>query len=477
MDTITPFFSLLMVSFPEAVLVASLGFLLVGLKPWWRDLLIIGVLQAGFSYIIRLLQVPFGLHSIFEILLFVLNIRLVTRLPYRIVLLASLLGLIFYGSVETIAVQFMLHIEGFSLTDVWNNNSIKIIFFLPQALVMLIFIAACKAFNISLIDYTQEYNRSGYLSRKEFQDNLKVDIVNKHNLFIFVVVLLPLLLLVILNTTFEAARLNIFPGEHFIIFNGLMGLFIIVLTVLSTVAVKKIGQYIEKEYEAKRAEENLKQIKQLIDSSRKQRHDFHHQLQTIYGLLEGGSYERARDYISRAFGDISKTAELIKIDNFSIGALLYTKIGLAEARNIEMEIAVECSLKEIPLTPHEASSLLGNLIDNALENVEAKAGESRRVKVKIVREPGAYVIIISNTGSPISPKIRETMFKPGFTTKEDHSGLGLSIVKDIVSKHRGSIAISSDTEETTFTITVPLKKEVRLNESKSNGWRNRKLSG
>ncbi|GBF33931.1 two-component sensor histidine kinase [Desulfocucumis palustris] len=439
-------------------MVATLGFLLVGLKPWWRDLLIIGSLQAVFAYIIRLLPVPFGLHSIFEIFLFILNIRLVTRLPYRIVILASLFGLIFYGSVETVAIQFMLHIKGFSLTDIWNYTFLRIFYFLPQALVMLIFIAACKIFNISLIGYSQEYSRSGNLSRKEIQDNLKADIVNNHNLVIFVVVLLPVLLLAILNMAFEAARLNIFPGEHFNIFNGLIGILIIVLTVLSTIAFKKIGQYVEKEYEAKRAEENLKQIKQLIDSSRKQRHDFHHQLQTIYGLLECGSYERARDYIGRAFGDISKTGELIRTDNFSISALLYTKIGLAEARNIEMEIAVECSLRDMPLTPHEASSLLGNMIDNALEAVEDKNGEYRLVKVKIAREHGTYVIMISNFGDTIVPEIRENIFKTDFTTKKDHSGLGLSIVKDIVTKHRGSIEISSDTEETTFTVTIPFKK-------------------
>lgn len=457
MDTMT-LLSLLMVSFPEAIMVAALGFLLVGLKPWWRDLLIIGVLQAGFAYIIRFLPVPFGFHSIFGIILFTLNIRLVTRLPYRIVILASLLGLIFYGSVETVAIQFMLHIKGFSLTQVWNYSLVRILYFLPQALVMLIFIAACKIFNISLIGYTQDYSRLGRLSRQEIKNNLKADIVNRHNLVIFVVILLPVLLLALLNMVFEAARLNIFPGEHFNIFNGLFGVFIIVLTVLSTVAVKKIGQYVEKNYEVKRAEENLKQIKQLIDSSRKQRHDFHHQLQTIYGLIEGGAYERARDYISRLFGDISKTGELIKTDNFSISAILYTKIGLAEARNIKMEIAVECSLKELPLTPHEASSLLGNLIDNALEAVEDNTGACRRVKVKITRVQGVFVIIISNTGEPIASEIRANMFKADFTTKKEHSGLGLAIVKDIVTKCRGNIEISSDAESTTFTVIIPLKK-------------------
>jgi len=117
----------------------------------------------------------------------------------------------------------------------------------------------------------------------------------------------------------------------------------------------------------------------LVDSSRKQRHDFHHQLQTIYGLLESGACERARDYINRVFSIVFKTAELISTDNLSISALLYTKTGLAETKNIKIEINVECSLKEIPLTPLEAESLLGNLIDNALEAVEEKTGERRRV--------------------------------------------------------------------------------------------------
>ncbi len=457
MNTLT-FVSLLMVTFPEAILVAALGFLLVGLKPWWCDLIIIGALQMGFDYIIRLLPVPFGFHSIIGIILFILNIRLVTRLPYKIVILASLFGLIFYGSVETVAIQFMLQIEGFSLTEVWDYSLIRILYFLPQALVMLIFILACKFFNISLIGYSQNYSSLRHLSKKEIQDYLNEDIVNKHSLVIFIIVLLPVLLLALLNMAFEAARLNVFPGESFDVFNGLFGIFVIFLTVLSTVAVKKIGQYVEKEYEAKRAEENLKQIKQLIISSRKQRHDFHHQLQTIYGLLEAGLYERARDYISRLFGEISKTGELIRTDNFSVGALLYTKMGLAEAKNIEMEVAVECSLKELPLTPQEASSLLGNLIDNALGAVEGKSGGCMRVTVKITCEQGLYVIIVSNTGDPIAFEVKEDIFKAGFTTKKGHTGLGLSIVQDIVSKYRGDIRISSSAEVTTFTVIIPVTK-------------------
>jgi len=63
-------------------------------------------------------------------------------------------------------------------------------------------------------------------------------------------------------------------------------------------------------------------------------------------LLESGACERARDYINRIFGAVFKTGNLISTDNLNLSALLYTKIGLAEAKNIKMEINVECSLKE-----------------------------------------------------------------------------------------------------------------------------------
>ncbi|GAB6273695.1 MAG: GHKL domain-containing protein [Peptococcaceae bacterium] len=286
---------------------------------------------------------------------------------------------------------------------------------------------------------------------------MKAEIANKQNLFIYVIILMPLLLLIILNTTYNASKFNDISEISHNIFTGLIGIFIAVLAVLSAAAVKKIGQYVEKEYEAKRAVENLKQIEQLIDSSRKQRHDFHHQLQTVYGLLESGSHERARDYISKMFSIISKTVGLIKTDNYSISALLNTKIGLAEAKNIDLEITIECSLKEIPLTALEANSLLGNLIDNALEAIEENTGERRQVEVKITIEHGAYVITCTNTGAPIPPEIKENIFKPDFTTKEGHSGLGLSIVKDITTKYRGKIDIGSEDQKTTFTVIIPLK--------------------
>ncbi|MDD4169788.1 MAG: GHKL domain-containing protein [Desulfotomaculaceae bacterium] len=454
----TELFSNFFISTLEAVLVTALGFLLIGIRPLWRDLIIIGLIQAAAAVVIQIMQVPIGLSSILSVIIAPLSILLVTRLQYWVVLLVALLGLIFYGAVETVVLPLMLYLSGSSITNLLGSPLTRIVYFLPQGLIMTLAIIALKMSGVSLLSYSKEYIRRGeYIPQREFKKVSQADQLIKNNIMIYVIVLTPLLLLVILNTANIAYQYDHINGMQHKVLNVLYGVFVVILTVISTGAVKKIGNYVEREYEAKRAEENLKQIEQLVYSSRKQRHDFHHQLQTVYGLLESGLHETARDYAQNLFNAATKTGELIRTDNLSISALLNTKLGLAEAKNVDLDISIECSLKDIPLTPLEASSLLGNLIDNALDAVEKNAGAARQIDMTIAVERGAYVITCTNTGV-IDQEIIEKIFETNFTTKEGHPGLGLPIIKDIVTKYKGDLGIISDDQETTFTITIPYKK-------------------
>ncbi|MGB9846105.1 MAG: hypothetical protein ACPLRH_01210 [Desulfotomaculales bacterium] len=143
--------SLLLVSVPEAVLVAALGFLLVGIKINFPSLLVIGLLQGGIAYLVRLSLVFFGLHSILEAGLFLLILRLVTRLPFKVVTLAGLLGLLVYMSIEMISAPFFLSLARYSLTEVLQSGHLRIFFFLPEALFMVLFIVLCLRFNLHLV--------------------------------------------------------------------------------------------------------------------------------------------------------------------------------------------------------------------------------------------------------------------------------------------------------------------------------------
>jgi signal transduction histidine kinase len=66
-------------------------------------------------------------------------------------------------------------------------------------------------------------------------------------------------------------------------------------------------------------------------------------------------------------------------------------------------------------------------------------------------------ISISDTGAGMSKNTLENIFKPLFSTKMFGMGLGLSIVKMIVDKHKGTISVESEEGKgTTFTIELPV---------------------
>ena len=69
------------------------------------------------------------------------------------------------------------------------------------------------------------------------------------------------------------------------------------------------------------------------------------------------------------------------------------------------------------------------------------------------------IIKITDTGCGIPDKLMDTLFTPYVTSKEQGTGLGLSVVKSIVEKHGGIISVKNNSDEgTTFTIRLPGKQ-------------------
>ena len=66
-----------------------------------------------------------------------------------------------------------------------------------------------------------------------------------------------------------------------------------------------------------------------------------------------------------------------------------------------------------------------------------------------------YIFSVTNSGPRIPEELRETIFRPGFTTKkEDGHGMGLYIVQNVLKNYKGSLELQSE-EETTFTFRLP----------------------
>jgi signal transduction histidine kinase len=119
-----------------------------------------------------------------------------------------------------------------------------------------------------------------------------------------------------------------------------------------------------------------------------------------------------------------------------------------------------------------------NLVRNAVQAVRdaASVGQGRRGRVIARAElaPDAVVIAVEDDGLGVAEELRERVFEPYFTTKEEGTGLGLAIVKKIVVEHNGDIEVRRSTRlgGAEFVITLPLPHSLASNAAAARSNRN-----
>ena len=98
------------------------------------------------------------------------------------------------------------------------------------------------------------------------------------------------------------------------------------------------------------------------------------------------------------------------------------------------------------------------LIDNA---IEAMPSGGMLTITSLIGRHGLEVEF-ADSGCGISDELKERLFEPYATTKHDHAGLGLVMVKDIVESHNGSVEVDDCPQGgTAFTLQIPVRKSYR----------------
>ncbi|MCD4725388.1 MAG: PAS domain-containing sensor histidine kinase [Bacteroidales bacterium] len=101
------------------------------------------------------------------------------------------------------------------------------------------------------------------------------------------------------------------------------------------------------------------------------------------------------------------------------------------------------------------SQVILNLLKNALEALIIENTQSPCISINLLKKSNIVKIEISNNGPTIPPEIKEQIFIPFYTTKENGSGIGLSLSKQIIMQMGGDIILSSGKDErTTFSIII-----------------------
>jgi nitrogen fixation/metabolism regulation signal transduction histidine kinase len=161
--------------------------------------------------------------------------------------------------------------------------------------------------------------------------------------------------------------------------------------------------------------------------------------------------ENYRKFTKLPEPDLQKV-ELTKL----IGDVLLVCSGFDNYHNVEVKEYLPDSI--IAITDDNLlSQVLINLIKNALENFsETGAIDNPVIQIKVSEAANRIKIDICNNGEGIPPELREQIFVPFFTTKENGSGIGLSLSKQIMLILGGDIILRTDKRNfTCFTVSLP----------------------
>jgi nitrogen fixation/metabolism regulation signal transduction histidine kinase len=135
------------------------------------------------------------------------------------------------------------------------------------------------------------------------------------------------------------------------------------------------------------------------------------------------------------------------IDNCLLAAGTFSKFD-----TIELEKSIPENLLVIT-DENLLSQVIINLLKNACEALTCHNTEKPKIVIRLRQSNNTTRIEITNNGPQIPPELREQIFIPFFTTKEDGSGVGLSLSKQIMLKMNGDVLLNSMKEKsTTFSI-------------------------
>ncbi|MFI9029255.1 ATP-binding protein [Streptomyces sp. NPDC053560] len=198
----------------------------------------------------------------------------------------------------------------------------------------------------------------------------------------------------------------------------------------------------------------------LIDALRAQDHEHANRLHTLLGLLELGLYEEAVEFVTHAVGVHRATAEQVteRVHDPLLAALLVGKATVAAERGVSLSIATSTRLPDRVVDPHGLVTVVGNLVDNALD---AAAGErDGQVEVEVRTEGRTAIVRVSDNGPGVPRERRQEIFTEGWTTKEPPAhgkrGIGLVLVRRLAERYGGGAEVDERPGGgARFTVTLP----------------------
>lgn len=205
----------------------------------------------------------------------------------------------------------------------------------------------------------------------------------------------------------------------------------------------------------------LSSLQVLTDSLRAQAHEAANKLHTVITMVEMG---RPDDAVTFATEELALSQRLVDRLSHDVGepalvALLLGKTAQADERGIALTVTEDTHLpsgaEQLPLSPQELVTVLGNLVDNAMDACDR---EDPWIEVTVSLDDAQLLVRVADSGGGMDAETFANAMRRGYSTKSgadaEQHGLGLALVAQVVARHDGTLT-ADVTYGSVVTVTVP----------------------
>jgi two-component system CitB family sensor kinase len=189
----------------------------------------------------------------------------------------------------------------------------------------------------------------------------------------------------------------------------------------------------------------LDSVRGLTEALRAQAHEAANRLHTVLTMVELGRTQEAIDLATAELALAQQLTDQVvgAVEEPALAALLLGKSAQAGERGVELTVDPSSSLAGTSLASRDLLTVVGNLVDNALEAVAAR-DLPRKVRVLIRHADGEVLVRVQDNGPGLSPDQAAAAFRRGWSTKPGEGrGVGLSLVRQVAERYGGSYVIES----------------------------------
>ena len=193
----------------------------------------------------------------------------------------------------------------------------------------------------------------------------------------------------------------------------------------------------------------LDAVKAMSTALRAQRHEFANRLHLLDGLLRRGHAEQALEYIEQILGSGPLGEQLDGIDAITdpyLHAFLVAKAAHAREQGVALVLGENTWVHATVRAPVDVTTVLGNLLDNAIEAARTSGRTPAEVEVELMEDGADLHVSVADTGDGVDPALPD-VFVEGATTRSDPTvpggrGMGLALARRIARLHGGDVVLA-----------------------------------